>query len=164
MPSPCQFAVGDWIPLAITIPCEKYPCLREYLTKHKCLVIQFVKCSKVWLGSSWNVKESVISSALVQRVVVTAEGVYVSHWVLRAGERQEQASFHLRGAFDISFVIRVCLKLPPNAPLKLFAWKHDEPVNIVTDPWIDPVLAEETRDHPALGIDSRKEASTAGLH
>jgi hypothetical protein len=102
MPSPCQFAAGEWIPLAITIPCEKYRSLREYLIKYKCLVIEFVRCSKVWLGSGWNVKECVLSSALLQRVVVSAEGVYVSHWVLRAGERQEQASCHLRGAFDIS--------------------------------------------------------------
>lgn len=153
MPSPSRFAAGEIIPLAVTISCQKNPCLPGYLITSNCLIIEFVKLSKIWSTSGWNVKETVPYSAILQRVVNDVEGVNVSYWSLQAGCSQEQMSCYIHGALEISFMIRVYLKLPRNVAIKLRSWKHDEPVTITTDPWIDPVLAEETMDHPALRLD-----------
>lgn len=179
MPSPKCFAAGEWIPLTMTVSCTKNPTLPHLLINNQCITIDAVRRSKIWTGSTWNTRETVVSSAEVQHLDTSHEGVCKSHWTLQAGKPQRHASWQIPGVLGVSvssfnkpyppsrltlyqYFIRVTITPPYPTAQKLTALRHQEPIRITSESWIDPVLAEATIDYPALGL-TTSPATVAGF-
>ena len=114
-----------------------------------------------------------MSKAELQHTDNGAEGVSRSHWVLQLGKTQRHVSWKVDGmaevkvrlsspwrsipnlslAFYAQYFVRVVFKPPPCSMIKqLPAFEHDEVIKLTSESWLDPVIAEELRHLPSLGL------------
>jgi len=153
LPSPKIYTSGDSVPLILTLSCSKLPSLPQLLVKTNSLDVHLVRRSRITSSSGGTLQEAVVSKAELQCADNSAEGVSRSHWVLRLGKSQRHISWKVDGSAEVKYFVRVVFKPPPCSMIKqLPAFQHDEVIKLTSDPWLDPVMAEELRHLPSLGL------------
>lgn len=177
MPSPKIYASGDSIPLTLTLSCSKLPSLPQLLVKVDSLDICLIRRAKITATIGSTVQETLVSKAELQYTDHNAEGVSRSRWVLQLGQTQRHLPWNLDGLAEVKvwqvsssrsvpngylsdhlascaqYLIRVSFRPPPCSVIKqLPPFQHDEAVKLTSDPWLDPVMADELRHLPSLGL------------
>lgn len=153
LPSPKIYTSGDSIPLTLTLSCSKLPSLPQLLTKADSLSIHLVRRAKVTTSSGDTLQESVMSGAELKRTDNYAENVSRSYWVLHLGKSQRHVSWKVEGSAEVKYLVRVAFRPQPYSIIRqLPAFQHDEVIKLTSDPWLDPVMAEELRHLPSLGL------------
>lgn len=153
VPSPKIYTSGDSIHLILTLSCSKLPSLPQLLAKADSLSIHLLRRAKIMMGSGDSLQETLVSKAELKYTDDSSEGVSILHWALGLGKNQRHISWKVGGSAEVKYFIRVIFKPLPSSMIKqLPAFQHDEVVKLTSDPWLDPIMAEELRHLPSLGL------------
>lgn len=153
LPSPKIYTSGDHIPLILTLSCSKLPSLPPLLAKTDSLSVHLIRKAKIVMNTGDSVQETLVSEAELRHTDNSAEGVSRLHWALRLGGNQRHISWRLEGSAEVKYFARVIFKPLPSSMIKDFPpFQYDEVVKLTSDPWLDPVIAEELRHLPSLAL------------
>jgi len=152
LPSPKIYTSGDSIPLVLTLVCSRLPSLPQLLAKSNSLDICLIRRSRI-TPTSGVTQEAIVSKAELQYTDNSTEGVSRSHWVLQLAKSQRHISWRVDGLVEVKYFVRVAFKPPPCSVIKqLPSFQHYEVIKLTSDPWLDPVMTEELRHLPSLGL------------
>lgn len=153
LPSPKIYTSGDSVPLVLTLSCSKLPSLPQLLAKANSLSIHLIRRAEIVTGSGDSLQETIVSKAEPKYTDNSSEGVSRSYWALQLGKNQRHISWKINGSAEVKYLVRVAFKpLPCSMVKQLPAFQHDEVVKLTSDPWLDPIIAEELRHLPSLGL------------
>ncbi|KAF9792474.1 hypothetical protein BJ322DRAFT_1029441 [Thelephora terrestris] len=153
LPSPKIYTSGDSVPLILTLSCSKLPSLPQLLAKTDSLHIHLIRRAKIAASPGDILQETIVSKAELERTDNSSEGVSSSYWVLQLGKNQRHISWRVAGSAEVKYIVRVVFKpLPCSIIKQLPAFQYDEVIKLTSDPWLDPVIAEEFRQLPSLGL------------
>ena len=125
------------------------------------------------MNSDDSLQETIVSKAELTHTDNCSEGLSSLFWTLQLGKNQRHISWKVDGSAEVKVMgsmlslgfqasyltscaqhfIRVVFKpLPCSVVKELPAFQHDEVVKLTSDPWFEPVIADELRHLPSLGL------------
>ncbi|KAI0340498.1 hypothetical protein BDW22DRAFT_1346745 [Trametopsis cervina] len=153
VPMPRCFPSGDSIPLAVDINCASSPALAKLYAPG--VQVLLIKRRKIWVadGRAVNIQESVLATGVSSHKSDSTFGSSRLSFNLGAGEPGCETGFAVNGAIEVSYVVRVIARPPPDIR-HLPTFRVDEVVQLTTDRYEDPEMEIllDARGTPALGL------------
>ncbi|EKM55636.1 uncharacterized protein PHACADRAFT_121358 [Phanerochaete carnosa HHB-10118-sp] len=153
LPLPRCYPSGEPIPMALKISCLSSPALTRLYFPN--IEVQLVKRRKIYVGlqRQYSLRENVLNTAVIDHKTCLEIGGCCVIMRLEAGAMGRECSWSVDGVIDIQYVIRISVRPPKGTP-HLPIFRHDEMVQLTTDPYesLETEMLTGNISAPAFGL------------